>query len=218
MKDVLLLNEMAKMSKRGKTKQASKTPHFKWPQPSTTQTKQVRWAKSAEIPFYKRLRGLWTLKKEVSRKRSRTGVKLRQTCFLILLLLFLIIGSWWQGSWCGASLIINIFTILHACKVESTNTRVKPTGKMRNKIWHCIKSEKELWHSKEHPSMHINISKFIIKTGTIRKSLQSSLVKAALIWTDLSMKKVPCITLIIFRKQQWCSLKILLGSIYVYLL
>lgn len=29
MKDVLLLNEMAKMSKRGKTKQASKTPHFK---------------------------------------------------------------------------------------------------------------------------------------------------------------------------------------------
>lgn len=107
-----------------KKDKTSKTSHFKWPQPSTTHTKQVHWAKSAEIPFYKRLQGLWSLKKEVSRKKSRTGVKLRQTCFLILLLLFLIIGSWWQGSWCGASLIINIFTILHACKVESTNTRV----------------------------------------------------------------------------------------------
>lgn len=73
------------------------------------------------------------------------------------------------------------------------------------KFWHCIKSEKELWHSKEHPSMHFNVSKFIIKTGTVRKLLQSSLVKAAFTWTGLSVKKVPRITLTIVRKLQWYS-------------
>lgn len=71
MKDVPLLNEMVKMSKGRKTKQISKTPHFKWPQSSITQTKQVHWAKSAKTLFKKRLIGLWTL--FIKKKKTWVG-------------------------------------------------------------------------------------------------------------------------------------------------